>query len=215
MKETINYYTETRPEIVALVPKSIKTILDIGTGQGHFLKSVKEQRGCETWGIEVEAKVAEHAKMHADRIITGKVEDVLDLIPDNYFDCITFNDVLEHTLEPLNILRMIKPKLSEKGIIMASIPNVRYFYNLYELIVKGDWEYKDAGILDSTHFRFFTKKSMSQMFTSAGYKLISQDGINEIISIKIKLFNLLTFGFFRDTKYLQFICIARINKYAD
>lgn len=208
-KEIINYYTESRPEIASLVPKGIKTILDIGTGQGYFLKLIKEQIGSETWGIELVTEMAEIAMKHSDKIITGKVEDVLSSIPDGYFDCITFNDVLEHTLEPGEILKMIKPKLSEKGIIMASIPNFRYLFNLYNLIFKGDWEYTDAGILDSTHLRFFTQKSMKQMFEKAGYQLTNQIGINGIGSWKFKLFNLLTFGFFSDSKYLQFICIAK------
>jgi 2-polyprenyl-3-methyl-5-hydroxy-6-metoxy-1,4-benzoquinol methylase len=209
MKETINYYTLARPEIASVVPKDIKTILDIGTGEGYFLKLVKEQKGCETWGIEVNTAAAEVAKNHADRIISGKIEDVLHSIPDGYFDCITFNDVLEHMVEPSDILKMIKPKLSANGIIIASIPNVRYFFNLYEVMIKKDWEYKDAGILDSTHLRFFTQKSMKSMIEKAGYKLESQTGLNEIISWKFQLFNLLTLGKFTDTRYLQFICIAK------
>jgi len=209
MKETTNYYTLARPEIANVVPKGIKAILDIGTGEGYFLKLIKEQIGCETWGIEVNAAAAEVAKKNADRLISGKIEDVLNSIPDGYFDCITFNDVLEHMVEPAEILKMVKAKLSENGIIIASIPNVRYFFNLYEVLVKKDWEYKDAGILDSTHLRFFTQKSMKSMIEKAGYQMVSQTGLNEIISWKFQLFNLLTLGMFTDTRYLQFICIAK------
>lgn len=208
MKEITNYYSNIRPEVAGFVPKNIKTILDIGCGQGVFLKLVKAQTGAETWGVEVQTEVAEKAKDHIDKILTGKVEDVLGSIPNAYFDCITFNDVLEHLLEPAEVLKMIRPKLSENGIIIASIPNVRFFRNLYELLIKKDWEYKDAGILDSTHFRFFTQKSMKRMFENAGYKLVKQEGINKITSWKFQLFNLLTLGVFNDSKYLQFVCIA-------
>jgi len=209
MKETTSYYTLARPEIATLVPKSIQKILDIGTGQGYFLKLIKEQTGAETWGIEVVPAVAEIARNQADHIILGKVEEVVHSIPDGYFDCITLNDVLEHTLEPIEILKMIKSKLSTDGVIIASIPNVRFFFNLYELVVKANWEYKDRGILDSTHFRFFTKKSMKQLFENAGYKVEQQIGINKIKSWKFILFNMVTFGFFSDTKYLQFVCMAK------
>lgn len=208
MKEITNYYSNIRPEVAGFVPKNIKTILDIRCGQGVFLKLVKAQTGAETWGVEVQTEVAEKAKDHIDKILTGKVEDVLGSIPNAYFDCITFNDVLEHLLEPAEVLKMIRPKLSENGIIIASIPNVRFFRNLYELLIKKDWEYKDAGILDSTHFRFFTQKSMKRMFENAGYKLVKQEGINKITSWKFQLFNLLTLGVFNDSKYLQFVCIA-------
>lgn len=212
MKETINYYSLARPEVASYIPTGIKTILDIGCGQAAFLRLVKEQTGAETWGIEVVPEVAEKAKQHTDHILTGKVEDVLSLLPDAYFDCITFNDVLEHLLEPAEVLKMIKPKLTEKGIIIASIPNVRYFFNLYELLIKKDWEYKDAGILDSTHFRFFTQKSMKRMFKQAGYEVIRQEGINEIRSWKFRLLNFLLFNNFSDARYLQFVCTAAIVK---
>lgn len=208
MKIITNYYSQSRPEIADLVPKNIRTILDIGSGQGAFLKLVKEQTGAETWGIEVVIEVAEKAKDHIDKILTGKVEDVLNSIPDAYFDCLTFNDVLEHLLEPTEVLKMLAPKLTKNGIIIASIPNVRYFLNLYELLIKKDWEYKDAGILDSTHLRFFTQKSMKRMFEEAGYKLIKQVGVNKTISWKFQLFDILTIGIFNDTKYLQYVCIA-------
>jgi hypothetical protein len=103
---------------------------------------------------------------------------------------------------------MIRPKLSVNGIVIASIPNVRYFGNLYELLLKKDWEYKDSGILDTTHLRFFTKLSMKRMFEDAGYELIRQEGIKKITSWRFRLLNLLTFGFLDDTKYLRFACIA-------
>lgn len=209
MKDTKDYYSQERPEMAALVPREIKTILDVGCGQGAFLKLVKERTGAETWGIEMEPEVAEVAKKYADKILTGKIENLTNSIPDTYFDCIIFNDVLEHLLDPTETLKMIRPKLSGNGIVIASIPNVRYFGNLYELLLKKDWEYKDSGILDTTHLRFFTKLSMKRMFEDAGYKLIRQEGIKKITSWRFRLLNLLTFGFLDDTKYLRFACIAR------
>lgn len=208
MIESENYYNCMRPDIAKFVPKKIRTILDIGCGTGAFLKLIKEQTGAETWGIEILPEIAEIAKGKADSILVGKIEDLLSEIPNNYFDCITFNDVIEHIHEPIEILRMTRSKLNKNGIIITSIPNVRYFFNLYELLIKKEWEYKGSGILDSTHFRFFTKKSMNRMIDHAGYKLIKQVGINKIISWKFQLFNLLTIGFFKDTKYLQFVCIS-------
>ena len=189
MKEEANYYSLARPEVASWVPQKTRKILDVGCGEGFFLKLIKEKTGAETWGIEVEMEVADKAKDKVDNILIGKVEDVLNLIPNDYFDCITFNDVLEHLLEPTDVLIMLKSKLSEKGIIISSVPNVRYFYNLHELIIKKDWDYKNSGILDSTHFRFFTKKSMKRMFEKAGYYIIKQEGIHELTSWKIRLFN--------------------------
>ena len=212
MKEANNYYNQTRSEVANFVPSNIKSILDIGCSQGDFLKLVKEQTGAETWGIEVVTEIAEEAINKIDHVLVGKIEELINSIPNGYFDCISFNDVLEHLIEPIDVLKMMRFKLSENGIIIASIPNVRYFFNLRDLLIYKDWHYTDSGILDSTHIRFFTQKSMKRLFEEAGYIIIRQKGINKINSWKFKLFNSLTFGFFTDTKYLQFVCIAKTNK---
>jgi len=209
LKGTINYYEQSRPEVACFIPSGIRSILDIGCGQGAFLKLVKERTQAETWGIEVITEIAEKAKTQVDNILIGKIEERLDSIPDAYFDCITFNDVLEHLVEPTKVLQSIKNKLSDNGFIIASLPNVRYFFNLRDLLIYKDWKYNDSGVLDSTHLRFFTKKSMKRMFEDAGYKMIKQEGINEIISWKFKIFQIMTFGIFNDTRFLQFVCLAK------
>lgn len=208
MAKTLDYYDNNRKEVAKYIPSEIKSILDVGCGQGAFLQLIKEKTSAKTWGIEMEPEMAEIAKKHTDTVLIGKVEDVIGSLPDRYFDCISFNDVLEHLLAPADILQLIKPKFSNNGILVASIPNVRYFGNLYELIVKKDWEYKDAGILDATHLRFFTKKSMKRMLELAGYKIVLQVGVNPITDLRFKLFNTLTLGTVNDTKYLQYVCIA-------
>lgn len=203
------YYSFERHEVAKEVPLSIKTILDIGCGRGNFLKLIKTQIGAETWGLEKVSGLLENSGNHIDHVLIGRVEDIIGTVPDTYFDCITLNDLLEHLLEPNLLLNQIKSKLSREGIIIASIPNFLFFDNLYELIIKNDWEYKDAGILDKTHLRFFTKKSAIRMFKEAGYIISKYRGINPKKTWKYRLFTFLTFGFFKETKYLQFVFIAR------
>ena len=158
MTKNEDYYGYTRSEIAKFVPDNIKSILDIGCGMGDFLLYIKKQTGAETWGIELVDQMAIKARGRVDHVYSGRVEDVLDKLDNAIFDCITFNDVLEHLLEPKEILELIKPKLSKNGLIVASIPNVRFFDNLFELIIKKDWRYEDAGILDDSIFDFLLKK---------------------------------------------------------
>jgi 2-polyprenyl-3-methyl-5-hydroxy-6-metoxy-1,4-benzoquinol methylase len=204
-----NYFLLSRPEIVNLISNNCHKLLDVGTGQGFFLKLVKERYGSETWGIELNENEALMAKQNSDKILVGSIENNINLLPNNYFDYITFNDVLEHTTSPDEILISLKNKLNDKGLIIISLPNVRYFFNLYDLLIKKDWEYTGAGILDKTHLRFFTKKSATRMINSCGYNIINVVGNNPIKSWKMKLFDMLTLGFFSDTKYLQYIFIAK------
>lgn len=212
MDKSISYYENQRPEIVSLIPKNIRTILDIGCGEGIFLKNIKDLTRAETWGVEMVAELEEKIRENADHCLIGKAEDIIGALPDNYFDCITLNDVLEHLLEPTELLRLIKPKLSTNGVVVASIPNVRFFTNLRALVIDKDWKYNDHGILDSTHFRFFTKISMKRMFEEAGYEVVLQKGLSKLTSPKTKLFNILTCSFFEDTRYMQYANVAKVRK---
>jgi 2-polyprenyl-3-methyl-5-hydroxy-6-metoxy-1,4-benzoquinol methylase len=204
----LQYYNNSRPDILGFVPENTGKILDVGCGQGAFLEQVKNLSGATTWGIEVKKEIAEKALGKADKILVGNVEEHIDSLPENYFDCITFNDVLEHLQDPNLVLKMIGPKLSENGIIIASIPNVRYCKNLFELIFRKDWHYVESGILDSTHLRFFTKKSMKRMFNESGFAVLLQKGINSPTSVKFRILNIVTLNLLGDLKYPQYVCIA-------
>lgn len=208
MEINSDYYTHSRPEIFSHIPDDVKTILDVGCSKGKFLKLVKQKTNAETWGIDM-IETDKENKEYIDNFIQGNVETVLKELPNEYFDCITFNDVLEHLLEPKDILEKIVIKLKDDGIILASIPNFRFIFNLYEILIKRDWQYKIEGILDSTHIRFFTKKSMLRLFDEAGYTVIEHYGINKNKTTFVRLFNIITFGYFSDTLYLQFLIKAR------
>ena len=106
-----------------------------------------------------------------------------------------------------DFLNSIKNKLINDGSFIASIPNVRYLKNLFELLVKKDWEYKNGGILDKTHLRFFTKKSIVRTINENGFLVelifgINPFGNNSILKYCISLLATLLFG--RDVKYPQF-----------
>ena len=129
--------------------------------------------------------------------------------PEKYFDCVVFNDVLEHLVDPYSVLEEIKKFLSPEGVIVASIPNIRHAPVLFDLVVKGNWDYAEYGVLDKTHLRFFTKASIKKMFSNSGYELIQMNGINRSVSIKGKIISKLLIGAISDMKYIQFACLAR------
>lgn len=205
-----SYYECERVEMLEFIPKDCRKILDVGCGSGKFGNYVKVNLNAEVWGIEINEKQAENAKGLLDKVICGDLESSLNELEDGYFDCIVFNDVLEHLSEPEEVLKSTKAKLNEKGYIVASIPNVRYITNLKELLIDRDWRYRDNGILDSTHLRFFTKKSIIRMFEDCGYELVEIKGINPYgKKLLFAIFNVLTIGLFSDSKFLQFGCLVK------
>jgi 2-polyprenyl-3-methyl-5-hydroxy-6-metoxy-1,4-benzoquinol methylase len=208
-----DYFSNNRSELHSYLPENIKTILDVGMGEGVFLLSLKKNRpNLETWGIELEKKSFEIANDKVDNALFGTVEENINSIPEGYFDCISFNDVLEHLVDPWQVLESVKAKLNKNGFILASIPNVRYVNNLKKIILDKDWEYVEEGILDSTHLRFFTEKSIYSLFKKSGYTVKLVEGLDKRTTLKAKIFNILTFGHFKDTMYLRFAVIAKPEK---
>ena len=112
----------------------------------------------EYWGVEPHNEVAKFAANKLDKVIVGKIRTVFDDLPNNYFDLLICNDVLEHLEDENWFLANIKQKMKIGSIIIGSIPNIRYISVLLKLLIWRDLEYTDSGVLDKTHFRFFTKK---------------------------------------------------------
>ena len=203
------YYTNKREEMLDFLPSSVKTVLDVGCADGSFSKIVKDKVNAEVWGIEFMPKEAKKAEVKIDKVFTGTCEDSIEKLPDHYFDVIYFNDILEHLVDPYTVLENIKSKLSANGIVISSIPNMRYHSAIKSLVLNKDWKYADHGIMDKTHLRFFTKKSIYNMYVDAGYKVEIHKGIRATKSIKPWLYNILFLFTALDMRYLQFATVAK------
>jgi 2-polyprenyl-3-methyl-5-hydroxy-6-metoxy-1,4-benzoquinol methylase len=206
-----DYHKNIRSEMYRYLPIDARTFLDVGCGEGGFGELIKKQREAEVWGIELFAQAATKAKVRLDQVCLGNIEtDQLDL-PDAYFDCIVFNDVLEHLYYPWDVLQKVKKLLRKNGYIVASIPNIRHYVQIKELIQKGEWEYGEQGLMDRTHIRFFTLNSIRKMFEESGYVVQKIEGIKyEKFPWKLALLNKLLGNRLDDMRFLQFACVVRV-----
>jgi len=163
----VGYYQYVRPEVAGLVPAQARRILDIGCSQGNLgalLKAQDQQR--EVVGIELDPMSAAAALSKLDNVLVGDVEKMSLDFPVGYFDCIIMADVLEHLFNPWDTLLYLKKFLHPQGCLILSIPNVRNFTILNQLINDGQWSYQEAGILDRGHLRFFTVHGLKEMLVS-------------------------------------------------
>ncbi len=206
------YYSNNRAEMLEFVPKGTKKILDCGCGEGYFATAAKNHFNAEVWGLEMDASSADTARSKIHKVIQGDLADTLTEIPTNYFECITFNDVLEHLVNPYEVLTRIKDNLAENGVVVCSIPNARYWRVFKKYVFGKDWKYEDNGVMDRTHLRFFTKKSMIEMFEDLNYEVVSVKGLKPTPSVGFHIVNVLTLGFIKDCKYIQYACVARPKK---
>ncbi len=164
------YYSQSRTDIEQLIPQNAKRILDIGCGEGILGKRLLSKGAEEVVGIEIVPEVSKKAQKNLTRVICGDIEKIELPFDKGYFDCIILADILEHLKDPLSTLKKLRPYLCSDGIVVASIPNVRFFL-VINMLVEGRWQYSDSGVLDRTHLRFFTKKEMEDLFAQADFDI--------------------------------------------
>lgn len=166
------YFGVVRDELVECIPPGPHRVLELGAGDGATGSAIKQSgKAAEVVGVELVEAAAQKAAARIDRVITGDIEKLTLPYPAGYFDYIVCGDVLEHLVDPWKTLVNLRPLLAERGKIIASIPNVRYRHVVVNLLFGGEWKYQNVGVLDRTHLRFFTKKSIARMFHETGYEV--------------------------------------------
>lgn len=144
-------------------------VLDVGCGVGVL--SLKMATDCQAivTAIEPNKSRADAARRAGVDVYGGLLEKGRTDIG-NCFDVIVFADVLEHIPDPRQTLVTAADYLTEDGQILASIPNVAHWTVRWDLL-RGRFDYASCGIMDSTHLRWFTKKTAVELFESAGYEV--------------------------------------------
>jgi 2-polyprenyl-3-methyl-5-hydroxy-6-metoxy-1,4-benzoquinol methylase len=208
-KKPDRYFQQDRIEMLGYIPEKASRILDVGCGEGSFGAIMRGTHNAEVWGIEIDEQVAEAAKAKLDRVFIGDVAQAMKDLPESYFDCIVFNDILEHLPDPYQLLEQTKSKLTSSGVIVCSVPNVRYYIVLYRFLIQKNWRYSDSGVMDKTHLRFFTFISLKAALQQVGYEILTIEGINPTSYWGAHLLKLGTLGWLGDCIYPQIACVAR------
>jgi 2-polyprenyl-3-methyl-5-hydroxy-6-metoxy-1,4-benzoquinol methylase len=159
----------THSKIVSLVPPATR-VLEFGCATGYMSQVLKDRLGCTVVGVEIDPEAAALAEQHTERVIVGDAEkiDYAAELAGEEFDVVMFADVLEHLKEPADVLRRIRPFVGENGVVVASIPNIAHA-SVRLALLGGEFRYREWGLLDDTHLRFFTRASIQELFEETGY----------------------------------------------
>jgi 2-polyprenyl-3-methyl-5-hydroxy-6-metoxy-1,4-benzoquinol methylase len=144
-------------------------ILDVGTADGYLGAILKEQ-GHYVVGVENDPILAENAKGYYDVLHHADIES-FDFPYQEYFDVILFADVLEHLRDPDVVLRRTLATLRPDGQVIISVPNVANIFVRLSLLF-GQFGYADRGIMDRTHLRFFTLKSLRRLIGDCAFRIV-------------------------------------------
>lgn len=145
-------------------------VLELGPANGYFTQFLTEQLGCTVDAVELDPDMAARAAGWCRRMVVGNLEqlDVVECFPGQRYDYVIVADVLEHLADPALLLVRLPQVLGTDGELLISVPNVAYA-GLVACLMQGDFSYRDEGLLDRTHLRFFTCTSLHGLLLEAGF----------------------------------------------
>jgi SAM-dependent methyltransferase len=199
----IGYYDHIRTDILPLLPPDARCIVDVGCSAGGTLSWLRKRYpNAHTIGLEGNSDLKNELSRNADE---AHIVDLTKEIPDlGKPDLMLFLDILEHLPDPETVLRRITDQLSPDGTIIVSVPNVAHLSVSLPLIVFGTFQYRDAGILDRTHLRFFVQQSAVELLSKAGF-IVDRGLLGGFDGPRAQLADRLTFGLLRRRLTKQFI----------
>lgn len=165
-----DYFSNPRTELIDLINRNDLNILEIGCGRGDMGKVLLETgKARSLTGVELVPQHARTAAAIYDKVHLANIEEMTFDWSAGSFDCVILGDVLEHLVDPWGLLKRLRAVLTHDGIVVSSVPNVKHLPVIANLILHDDWKYKESGVLDITHLRFFTRKNALRLFSQNGY----------------------------------------------
>jgi 2-polyprenyl-3-methyl-5-hydroxy-6-metoxy-1,4-benzoquinol methylase len=151
-------------------------VLDVGSACGDFGLLLQREKNCHVHGmefsqasIEIAEKTLAYSRIHQVDLNSFD-EDRFEQYT-GYFDCIALLDVLEHVVDSSRALRGLKRFLKPDGFFVISLPNVA-FGDIKLQLLADNFIYTETGILDETHVRFFTHRSIAEYFAEQGIEIL-------------------------------------------
>jgi len=199
------YYSWLRRDILEFVPPDAGCVLSVGCGAG-VTEAELVKKGIKVVGIEINHEAAIIARQHGIRVLEGDASQIDVSTAGNAFDCLIYADILEHLPDPVAVLSKHIAQLKKNGTVIISTPNFRHYSVLWQLFVRGHVRYTDAGILDRTHIRITTRKTVIDWCQKAGIEPLR---CRYLLDRKRQLLSSLSFGLAAEFLAKQLIVAAR------
>lgn len=159
------------PEALELIPEACSRLIEIGCSSGALAREFKKLHPAAHFvGVDIEADYADLARRYCDEVLTMDIEAAEEAFFESHRDrdCWLFVDSLEHLRDPWHVLRRIRQVIPRHGSVVACVPNAQNWVVIANLCI-GEFNYADVGLYDRTHLRWFTRKSLTAMFSETGF----------------------------------------------
>lgn len=163
----------SNPDLLAMIPVGARQVVEVGCSSGALARDYKRLNpACRYVGCDIDPIYVEQAHPYCDEL------EVLDIdnAPEDFFirrggaDVWVFGDSLEHLKDPWAVLSRVRATMAKDGVVVACIPNAQH-WSVQVRLATGEFRYEDAGLLDRTHLRWFTRKTILQLFDVAGFRV--------------------------------------------
>ncbi len=159
--------------VVRMVGKG-KRVLEIGAGPGSIARMLQHAGNCRVTAIEIDADAIRKLTPFCERVYQADLNDpywLQALNGDCNYEVVVAADVLGHLYDPWSTLRAMKNLIGKNGFIVVSLPHVGHS-SVVACLLQEDFEYREWGLLDRTHIRFFGIKNIQALFEQAGLKIV-------------------------------------------
>jgi len=164
-----------REDLAGRVPPGARTVLDVGCSRGATAAALRARGVARICGIEPDPEDAAAAARVYDEVVCARLEEVTQDFRGR-FDAVLFGDVLEHLEDPTEALVRVRPWLAPGGVLIASVPNLGHWAVVDDLL-RGRFDYVPYSILSGTHVRFFTRRTLVDLFEASGYRVRAIDAV--------------------------------------
>ncbi len=168
------YRNPGNPQILRWIPQGARTVLDVGCGAGENARLISAL-GAAVDGVTLSEGEAAIARSHLRAVHLHNLEGGLPPEMTGTYDAVTASHVLEHLCFPEALLRDVRARLAPGGVLIVAIPNMLTIKYRLRLLL-GRIEYEAKGIMDNTHFRWYTFRSFQELLTAHGFQVVEAYG---------------------------------------
>jgi O-antigen biosynthesis protein len=151
------------------LPERLGRVLDVGCGAGGVGRGIRDRADTLT-GIEPDPEAAHEARDAYDLVLVGFAEDWIGEAG-GPFDTFLLYDVLEHVVDPVTLLRLLRSHAAPGALIHVSVPNARHYSLVRDLVFRGTFGYAQWGHRDNTHLRWFTRRDLAAVLEETGWRV--------------------------------------------